>query len=90
MAKTAITVRSQHEGDAVKLALDHPALKAASVITGLLLQLPPELRPQVMHIVEAQLLLSACSLDGDVPPAFTRDDEPLRLLDGSASSGAGE
>ena len=97
MARASITVNSQHEGDAVKLAMGHPAIKAASVITGLLLQLPSSVRPTVMQIVEQQLVVALPLFDDDEPAVLgagigssSNGDDQLRLLDGSGTSGTGE
>ena len=49
---------SRADAAAVKLTLGHPAIKTASAITGMLLQHPDALRPQIMHIVEAQLVMT--------------------------------
>lgn len=88
MARASIHVNSQHEGDAVKLALGHPAIKAASVITGLLLQLPPSVRPQVMQIVEAQLVMALPFDVLDAEPSSNGSE--LRLRDGASTRDTGE
>ena len=86
MARASINVRSQHEADAVKLALEHPAIRAASVITGLLLQLQPDLRRSVLRLVDTSLLIANAE-----PDETGNGDEPaMRLLDGSDQGGTGE
>jgi hypothetical protein len=81
MARASITVRSQHEADAVKLSLKHPALRTASVITGLLLQVPSDLRGQVLQLAHASLRLASMSFDE--PDEITGNgDGALRLHDG--------
>lgn len=73
--------RTQHDA-AMRLTQSHPAIRTASVITGLLLQLPRPVRTQVQQLVEQQLSLSlyAAPLVGE-----DRPDDPeqprLRVLD---------
>lgn len=77
------------------LALDHPAIATATVITGLLLRLPDQARTKVLRIVEQQLTLT---LDDDSngtprelqPELFGGGDERLRLHDGDSTRDTGE
>jgi hypothetical protein len=90
MARASIIVHSQHEADAVRLSLGHPAIRAAAVITGLLLQVPAELRPQIMQIVEQSLVLAGTSF---VEPGIEIDpngEQQLRLHDGANGGSTGE
>jgi hypothetical protein len=72
----AIDVANRSEGDAVRRAIEDPTIKAAAVVTGILLELPDvEARRRVLHF--AFLVLT--DTNGSSPDLNTE----IRLHDGA-------
>lgn len=83
--KISVDLKNRQEGDALKLALTHPALKTASVMTGLLLELPTDyVRHCVLTIVQQSVRLA--TYPTDAPPEVAADNGNLgRIHDGGSS-----
>lgn len=87
--RASVDVRSHQEGDAIKLAVGHPAIKTASIITGLLLQLPSaRLRSRVLAmVVQAVDITNEPLVDDLDTDERSNGNGAGRLHDGTGSTG---
>lgn len=84
--KRSITVTSHVEGDALARVLDVPSIRAAQIITGLLLELDDTTRHRVMTMVENSIALARATEHSD-RVAHIGEQQPRLAMADAGSSG---